>query len=82
MTKNELLALGLPADRLKEFQEIYHRDLRNVAQKHFDSNIKPIREAVESILALIRNPDDMREILRIVTEFYLTPVEPRGGKKE
>ena len=32
MNKAELLALGLPEEDLKEFQQLYHRDLRKAAQ--------------------------------------------------
>lgn len=33
MTKAEILALGVPEDRVRDFQELYTRDVRRVAKK-------------------------------------------------
>lgn len=78
MNKAELLALGLPEESLKEFQQLYHRDLRKAAQS-VDREAGDLRTAIVSVLAAIKSPERLRLILATVSHHYLS--EYRGNKK-
>ena len=74
MTNDEARAFGVPEERLKEFQETYHRDMRKVVQRQAENGAaKPIRAAISSMLPLIQDMVDLREILTFVTEIYCRP---------
>lgn len=74
MTKDEAKAFGVPEERLKEFQEAYHRDMRKADQRQAENGaVKPIRAAISSMLPLIQDTDKLREILMFVTEIYCRP---------
>ena len=68
MKKEEALALGIPEDKVREFQALYSRDLAS-RMKH----IKPsgIQAAIESMLPLIREEENLCKILKTVSHFYI-----------
>lgn len=77
MNKAEAIALGVPEERLKEFQEKYHRDLRKATQRQENSATKPIRAAINSMLSSIKDVDKLREVLVMVTEIYCRPIKAK-----
>lgn len=77
MTRQEAMAFGVPEERLKEFQDQYHKDLRKTAQSLRNDSERPIRGAISSMLGRIHNLDQLREILMRVTEIYCRPIKAR-----
>lgn len=73
MNRDEVLALGVPEERLREFQDKYNRDLKKAIKNQPDSSTKAIRAAIDSMLTLIDNPMALREILKFVTRLYCVP---------
>lgn len=73
MNRDEVLSLGVPEERLKEFQDKYNRDLMRSIKNHQDGSAKAIRSAIESMLPLIRSTPALREILELVTRLYSAP---------
>ena len=82
MNKAEAIALGVPEERLKEFQEKYHRDLRKAVHRRENSTTKPIRAAIDSVISSIKDVDKLREVLAVVTEIYCRPSKARPEDKE
>ena len=79
MTKGELLALGLPEERVKEFQEIYHRDVRKAARllNAPDRRADELRSAVSSMLSALSETESLRAILAAASQHYVR--EYQGG---
>ena len=73
MKKDEVLALGVPEERLREFQDKYNQDLKKAVRNQQDGSAKAIRAAIESMLPLIRSTPALREILNLVTRLYCVP---------
>lgn len=74
MNKAELLALGLPETSLREFQELYHRDLRKAVQRAAEKPEQEedkLREAVTAMLPAIKDSGALRAILATTTHHYL-----------
>lgn len=72
MTREEAIALGVPEEHLKEFQELYHRDLRKTAQRESGS-ASNLRAAIAGLLPVIKDADELRSILMLATEIYSRP---------
>lgn len=74
MNKNELLALGLPEEKLKEFREIYHRDVRKAAARLTDNpdrQAEELRAAIQPLLSVISEIQSLRAILGAATHHYM-----------
>ena len=78
MNKAELLALGLPEENLKEFQQLYHRDLRKAVQSE-STQVGKLRAAIIPMLGAIKSPEHLRLILATVSHHYLK--EYQNNKK-
>lgn len=83
MNKAELLALGLPEENMKKFQEFYHRDLRKAATRT-DKAADELRDAIIPMLATIKDTGSLRAILATTTHHYLKNYlkNYREGKEE
>ena len=73
MTREEVLALGVPEERLKEFQAYYGRDLQRAVNRKAEGSSRAVRTAIESMLPLIRRPAALREILDLMIRLYCSP---------
>ena len=73
MNRDEVLALGVPEERLREFQDKYNRDLKKAIKNQPDGSAKAIRAAIDSMLPLIRSTPALREILELVTRLSCSP---------
>lgn len=74
MNKTELLALGLPEENLKKFQEIYHRDVRKTAARLADNpdrQAEELRTAIIPMLSVISEIRSLRAILSTASHHYL-----------
>ena len=74
MNKTELLALVLPEENLKKFQEIYHKDVRKIAARLADSPDRQAEElsaAILPMLSVISEIQSLRAILGTATHHYM-----------
>lgn len=82
MTKDEVLSFGVPESQYKAFQEIYNRDLNmRVARKCAEDKHQAvcdeeyqIRNAIASMLKLIKRPETLRSVLTHVNSAYFKEV--------
>lgn len=76
MLKEEVLAFGVPEEKLKEFQEVYHRDCRKAAYR-MGKAVDPdadTRSAINAMLKLIKRPETLNKILRDINKYYYSEV--------
>lgn len=75
MSRDEVLAFGVPEDKVKEFQEVYNRDLRKAADRltrKRDDDGGETRAAIYAMLKLIKQPDTLARILQNINKAYYT----------
>ena len=76
MTKNEVMAFGVPEEKYREFQAAYHRDV-NKAAGRLAKNVQPAqvyRTATMSLLEAIKEPGNHKKILNFVYQIYFSEV--------
>lgn len=78
MNKGEILALGVPADRVRDFQALYNRDMRKAAA-HLTEN--PARAAISAMLPMIRRPENLRQLLTSINFMYWVENQPIRQKE-
>ena len=75
MKKEEILSLGVPEEKIREFQELYNRDLNKAVVSAIDRNRGcgkgETRTAIVSMLPMVRNEESLQKILKTITHFYL-----------
>lgn len=75
MKKEEILALGVPEEKIREFHELYNRDLNKAVVNAIDHNRwrgkRETRTAIVSMLPMVRNEENLQKILKTITHFYL-----------
>lgn len=72
MSRDEVLALGVPENKYKEFQYLYNRDIEKAAKrlrKLEDSDVQ-IKSAIFSMLKLIKKPETLEGILKYINNAY------------
>jgi len=79
MKKEEALALGVPEERIREFQDIYNRDLRKAVKNDRDKQEGGTQTAIMHFVPLIKEEENLRKILKTVSHFYImeNPNEPQ-----
>ena len=81
MKKEELEALGLDRDTIKEIQRIHGIDVQKTVRKvQSRDECRPMREAIAAMLPLLKEPDHLQRVLKLVNSLYYT--ENRGRKEE
>lgn len=77
MTKEEVLALGVPEDKYREFQTLYNRDL-NKLSKHYEraeaDEGYQTRSAIHAMLKMIKKPKTLHDILKYINKAYYREV--------
>lgn len=76
MTKEEVLAFGVPEDKYRAFQTAYYRDLRKLSEQkreEEDANWQT-RSAIHAMLKLIKRPETLGNILKYVNSAYYREV--------
>ncbi len=76
MTKEEIIALGVPEEKYREFQRVYSRDV-NKAAKHermTEGIDQETRAAIHAMLKLIKRPETLGKILKYVNSAYYNEV--------
>ncbi len=82
MTKDEVLALGVPESQYKAFQEVYNRDLNKAVTRKLAAEQQQVvcdeeyhtRNAIASMLKLIKKPETLRNVLTFVNTAYFKEV--------
>lgn len=80
MKKEEIIALGVPENRVRDFQKLYTRDVKKMAMAA-PGKCGPIREAIISMLKMVQDVDALREILDLVTRLYCSPKTRKVDKE-
>ena len=76
MKKEELLAFGVPADKVRAFQAAYMKDLNKLAVKkrrEEDENHET-RAAIAAMLQMIKRRETLRRILLFINKEYFREV--------
>lgn len=76
MNRQEVLALGVPEEKYKEFQYLYNRDLEKAAARKAAAeggNIET-RAAINAMLKLINRPETLNSILKFINTAYYREV--------
>ena len=74
MTKEDMIALGIPKEKMKDFRTRYFADVKKAAQrlnKSSDQSTDDLKKAVSSMLQVIDNPTDLHKILSFVSTVYM-----------
>lgn len=74
MNKQEIIAFGVPEDKIQAFQAAYWKDLHKVAERmakqQAANESRDMLEAIASMLRLIPDPVRLRQILNNVNRHY------------
>lgn len=74
MSRDEVLALGVPEDKYSEFQACYNRDLekaaRRLQRKAEDNSNDQVKSAIFAMLKLIKKPETLEGILKYINTAY------------
>lgn len=74
MTKEDMIALGIPKEKMKDFRTRYFADVKKAAQrlnKSSDQSTDDLKKAVSAMLQVIDNPVDLHKILSFVSTVYM-----------
>lgn len=74
MTKEDMIALGIPKEKMKDFRTRYFADVKKAAQrlnKSSDQSTDDLKKAVFAMLQVIDNPADLHKILSFVSAVYM-----------
>ena len=76
MKKSELQALGLDDKTIRAVQEIHGRDITKLARKAQDPGAAAVREAIKTMLPMVKSIDSLSRILREVNYQYYVENRP------
>lgn len=80
MTKEEMLSLGVPADKVKNLQNMYFRDVNKAAQRMTRKQDNPepneLKKAIVSMLSIINDVDSLKNILGKVSYHCMKEYQP------
>ena len=86
MKREQLQAFGIPADKIKAFQDEYWKDVTKQAQ--YKTRIQPdpvrdTRQAITAMLGLIDDPKRLQMILKCINRHYndYTQEQPQTDAK-
>ena len=74
MTKEDMIALGIPKEKMKDFRTRYFADVKKAAKrlnKSSDQSTDDLKKAVSAMLQVIDNPVDLHKILSFVSTVYM-----------
>lgn len=74
MTKEDMIALGIPKEKMKDFRTRYFADVKKAAQrlsKSSDQSTDDLKKAVSAMLQVVDNPADLHKILSFVSTVYM-----------
>lgn len=73
MTKEDMIALGIPKDRMKDFRTRYFADVKKAAQRMNKSSEQPtndLKKAIAALVQVIDDPDCLHQILSYVASLH------------
>lgn len=80
MTKEEMISLGVPADKVKDLQNMYFRDVNKAAQRMTRKQDTPepneLKKAIISMLSIINDVDSLKKILGKVSYHCMKEYQP------
>lgn len=89
MTKEEMLSLGVPTDKVKDLQNMYFRNVNKAAQRMAKKQNIPepdeLKKTIISMVSIINDVDSLKNILGKVSyhcmkEYQSTKHEWPGGE--
>lgn len=69
MTKEDMIALGIPKDRMKDFRTRYFADVKKAAQrlnKSSEQSTDDVKKAIAALVQVIDDPETLHLILSYV----------------
>lgn len=86
MKREQLIAYGIPADKIKEFMGEYWKDVAKQAQHKAKSQPDPVRDtrqAIATMVGLIDDPKRLQMILKCINRHYndYTQEQPQTAAK-
>lgn len=84
MTKEDMIALGIPKDRMKDFRIKYFADVKKAAQrmnKSSDQLTDDLKKAISALVQVIDDPDRLHQILSYVASLHAGTSNQTGGDR-
>lgn len=73
MTKEDMIALGIPKDRMKDFRTRYFADVKKAAQrlnKSSEQSTDDVKKAIATLVQVIDDPEILHQILSYVASLH------------
>ena len=73
MTKEDMIALGIPKDRMKDFRTRYFADVKKAAQrlnKSSEQSTDDVKKAIAALVQVIDDPEILHQILSYVASLH------------
>ena len=73
MTKEDMIALGIPKDRMKDFRTRYFADVKKAAQrlnKSSEQLTDDVKKAIAALVQVIDDPETLHLILSYVASLH------------
>lgn len=73
MTKEDMIALGIPKDRMKDFRTRYFADVKKAAQrlnKSSEQSTDDVKKAIAALVQVIDDPETLHLILSYVASLH------------
>ena len=73
MTKEDMIALGIPKDRMKDFRTRYFADVKKAAQrlnKPSEQSTDDVKKAIAALVQVIDDPETLHLILSYVASLH------------
>lgn len=73
MTKEDVIALGIPKDRMKDFRTRYFADVKKAAQrlnKSSEQSTDDVKKAIAALVQVIDDPEILHQILSYVASLH------------
>ena len=76
MTKEEVMAFGVPEEKYRSFQAVYNREINErAAKKRMEADeIQSYRAAIDAVLALLTRSDTLHRILHFAFKAFFEEV--------
>lgn len=73
MTKEDMIALGIPKDRMKDFRTRYFADVKKAAQrlnKSSEQSTDDVKKAIAALVQVIDDSEILHQILSYVASLH------------
>ena len=73
MTKEDMIALGIPKDRMKDFRTRYFADVKKAAQrlnKSSEQSTDDVKKAISALVQVIDDSEILHQILSYVASLH------------